>query len=122
MPFHGENKKQQGDGLNLALNYGSRVEIINAVRNIAKEVADGKLDVDGIDEKVFASHLYTADVPDPDLVIRTSGEVRLSNFLLYQTAYSELYFTPTLFPDFDENEYIKALLEYQNRKRRFGGI
>lgn len=117
-----KTKQNKGMVLNLALNYGSRGEIVNAARSIAREVADGKLDVEEIDEKVFASRLYTADVPDPDLVIRTSGEVRLSNFLLYQTAYSELYFTPTLFPDFDENEYTKALLEYQNRKRRFGGI
>ncbi len=117
-----KTKENKGMVLNLALNYGSRLEIVRAAKEIAREVAEGKLDVEGIGEDVFASHLYTAGIPDPDLVIRTSGEKRLSNFLLYQTAYSELYFTPTLFPDFDEKEYTKALLEYQNRKRRFGGI
>ena len=112
----------KGMVLNLALNYGSRSEIIRAVRNIAQEAKDGKIAVDAIDEKLFANHLYTSSVPDPDLIIRTSGEQRISNFLLYQMAYSELYFTPTLFPDFDEKEYDKALIEYQKRKRRYGGI
>ena len=88
--------------LNLALNYGARTEIVHAVRDIAREVKAGQLEIDEIDETVFADHLYTSGVPDPDLIIRTSGEQRISNFLLYQMAYSELYFTPTLFPDFDE--------------------
>lgn len=117
-----KTRYNKGMVLNLALNYGSRTEIVRAVRNIAQEVKEDRLGAEEIDEKVFADHLYTAGVPDPDLIIRTSGEQRISNFLLYQMAYSELYFTPTLFPDFDEAEYRKALAEYQSRKRRFGGI
>ncbi len=112
----------RGMVLNLALNYGSRSEIIRAARSIAQDAKDGKIAVEEIDENLFANRLYTSAVPDPDLIIRTSGEQRISNFLLYQMAYSELYFTPTLFPDFDENEYIKALAEYQKRQRRYGTI
>lgn len=112
----------KGMVLNLALNYGSRKEIIRAVQNIAQEAKDEKIKIEDIDENLFANHLYTSTLPDPDLIIRTSGEYRISNFLLYQMAYSELYFTPTLFPDFDEKEYTKALTEYQSRKRRFGAI
>lgn len=112
----------KGMVLNLALNYGSRSEIISAVRSIAQDAKDGKIAVDAIDENMFASRLYTSNVPDPDLIIRTSGEQRISNFLLYQMAYSELYFTPTLFPDFDEKEYVKALVEYQKRQRRYGSV
>jgi undecaprenyl diphosphate synthase len=108
--------------LNLALNYGSRTEIIRAVRNIAQEVKEEKIKIEDINENLFANHLYTSSIPDPDLIIRTSGENRISNFLLYQMAYSELYFTPTLFPDFDEKEYAKALIEYQGRQRRFGAV
>jgi undecaprenyl diphosphate synthase len=117
-----KTRYNKGMILNLALNYGSRTEIIRAVRSIAQEVREEKLGVEDINENVFANHLYTSGVPDPDLIIRTSGEQRISNFLLYQLAYSELYFTPALFPDFDETEYVKALAEYQSRKRRFGGI
>ena len=112
----------KGMVLNLALNYGSRTEIIRAVKKIAQEAKEEKINIDDINESLFANHLYTYNVPDPDLIIRTSGEQRISNFLLYQMAYSELYFTPTLWPDFDDKEYTKALIEYQNRKRRFGGI
>ena len=112
----------KGMVLNLALNYGSRKEIIRAVQNIAQEVKEEIIKIEDIDENLFANHLYTSNVPDPDLIIRTSGENRISNFLLYQMAYSELYFTPALFPDFDEKEYTKALVEYQSRKRRFGSI
>lgn len=112
----------KGMVLNLALNYGSRSEIIRAVRTIAQEAKEEKIQIEDIDENLFANHLYTSSVPDPDLIIRTSGETRISNFLLYQMAYSELYFTPALFPDFDEKEYTKALIEYQSRKRRFGAI
>ncbi len=117
-----KTRYNKGMVLNLALNYGSRSEIIRAVRSIAQEVREERIGVEDIDENVFADHLYTSGIPDPDLIIRTSGEQRISNFLLYQLAYSELYFTPALFPDFDENEYVKALAEYQSRKRRYGGI
>ncbi|HIV02299.1 MAG TPA: isoprenyl transferase [Candidatus Aphodoplasma excrementigallinarum] len=105
----------------LALNYGGRDELVHAVKAIAKEVQDGKTDPDSIDEKTVSRHLYTYDMPDPDLVIRTSGELRLSNYLLWQTSYSELYFTDTLWPDFDEKEFTKAIDAYLSRSRRFGG-
>lgn len=105
----------------LALNYGGRDELVHAVKAIAKEVQDGKTDPDSIDEKTVSRHLYTYDMPDPDLVIRTSGELRLSNYLLWQTSYSELYFTDTLWPDFDEKEFTKAIDAYLSRNRRFGG-
>ena len=106
--------------LNLALSYGSRHEISLAVREIARKCVAGEIEVDEIDEELISSHLYTSGLPDPDLIIRTSGEHRLSNFLLFQAAYSELYVTPTLWPDFDRDEYIKALSEFQRRERRFG--
>jgi undecaprenyl diphosphate synthase len=102
--------------VNLALNYGSRQEILHAVRAIVSEgIAPGR-----IDEQVFAARLFTAGCPDPDLLIRTSGELRISNFLLYQIAYSELYFTPTLWPDFRAGELFRAIIDYQGRERRFG--
>ncbi len=100
----------------IALAYGARAEIVNAIKNI---IADG---VEEITEKTVSDYLYTFDLPDPDLIIRTSGEERLSNFLLYQAAYSEFYFTDVLWPDFDEKEFDKALLEYSNRNRRYGGV
>lgn len=112
----------QGLQVNLALNYGSRAEIVRAAADIGRLVQDGLLSPEDITEELFAAHLETAGQPDPDLLIRTSGEERLSNFLLYQLAYSELYFTPIYWPDFDESEYMKALLEYQNRDRRYGGL
>lgn len=102
--------------LNLALNYGARAEIVKA----ARELAAANLAPDKITEETFASHLYTAGQPDPDLLIRTSGEMRLSNYLLYQCAYSELYFTPVLWPDFDARELHKAICAYACRQRRFG--
>lgn len=102
--------------LNLALNYGGRAEIVQATRKIL----EAKLDPAQVDEEVFASYLYTAGQPDPDLLIRTSGELRLSNFLLYQCAYSELYFTPALWPDFTAAELDKAIAAYAGRARRFG--
>ena len=105
----------------LALNYGGRDELVHAVKAIAKEVQNGKTDPDSIDEKTVSRHLYTYDMPDPDLVIRTSGELRLSNYLLWQTSYTELYFTDTLWPDFDEKEFTKAIDAYLSRSRRFGG-
>lgn len=108
--------------MNIALNYGSRDEIVRAARSLAEDAAAGKLKPADITEEVFAGRLYTAGLPDPDLVIRTSGELRLSNFMLYQCSYSE-YCAPEVFwPDFNREEYRKVLLEYQMRDRRFGGI
>ena len=105
----------------VALNYGGRAEITRAVRELAEDVAAGSLRPDDIDEDAVASRLYTAGVPDPDLLIRTSGEMRLSNFLLWQVAYSELYVTGVLWPDFDRYDLLKAVVDFQNRERRFGG-
>lgn len=105
----------------LALNYGGRAEIVNAVHKICSEVIDGKMTIDQIDEKTISSNLYIPDIPDPDLMIRTSGELRISNFLLWQLSYSELYFTDVLWPDFDKTELEKAVETYNKRKRRFGG-
>lgn len=104
--------------VNLALNYGARMEIVNAVKKIVADNVPPKK----IDETLFKRYLYTGDIPDPDLIIRTSGELRISNFLLYQSAYSEFYFTNAFWPDFDLGEYLKALLDFQNRARRFGKI
>lgn len=106
--------------LTLAMSYGSRWEIINAVKNIASNVASGKLSTKDINENLFETYLSTADMPDPELLIRTSGELRISNYLLWQIAYSELYFTDVLWPDFREEELYKAIVEYQDRERRFG--
>jgi undecaprenyl diphosphate synthase len=108
--------------LNVAVNYGGRAEIAEAVRQLAEEVAAGRLRADEINEQTIESRLYTHSLPDPDLLIRTSGERRLSNFLLWQIAYSEIYVTETLWPDFNESEFLKALAEYQKRNRRFGAI
>ncbi|MDO8916090.1 MAG: isoprenyl transferase [Coriobacteriia bacterium] len=105
----------------IALNYGSRNEIVDAVRAIAAEVAAGDLDPAAIDEESFSAHLSTAGLPDPDLLVRTSGELRISNFLLWQIAYTELYVTETLWPDFDRDEFLAAIIDYQHRERRFGG-
>ena len=109
-------KKHERLKVNLALNYGGRDEILNAVRQIVKE----KIPVSCLNEKNFSRFLYTNGEPDPDLIIRTGGEIRLSNFLLWQMSYAELYFTNTLWPDFNEKELDKAILEYQKRKRNFG--
>ncbi len=105
----------------LALNYGGRDEILRATKNIALDVKNGSLDENAIDENLFSSKLYTNYMPDPDLVIRTSGEMRLSNYLLWQSSYSEFYFTPVLWPDFGEKEFTQAIDEYLSRNRRFGG-
>lgn len=113
-------KDNTGLHLNLALNYGSRFEIISAARNIAKDVSGGNLEVDRIDEGLFSEYLYTKGMPDPDLLIRTSGEFRISNFLLWQLSYSELYFTKKLWPDFKKSDLAKAIREYSSRERRFG--
>lgn len=106
----------------LALSYGGRVEIVEACRAIAREVKAGNLDPDRIDEKTISSHLYLPDVPDPDLLVRTSGEMRVSNFLLWQISYSELYVTKVLWPDFREAQFQEAIAEYGRRHRRFGDI
>lgn len=105
----------------VALNYGGRSEIVDAVRTIAHEVAAGRLAADDIDEDAISAGLYTAGLPDPDLLIRTSGELRISNFLLWQTAYSEFWVTPVLWPDFRRGDLLKALVDYQLRERRYGG-
>jgi len=114
-------KNNTGLTLNLALNYGSRDEIVNAARNIAKDVLVGSLSAEKIDDTLFSSYLYTKDLPDPDLLIRTSGECRVSNFLLWQISYAELYITKKLWPDFKKHDLEKAVAEYQRRERRFGG-
>ncbi len=112
-----ETKENKSLVFNIALNYGGRADILNAV----KKVIENGIGKEDINEELFSSLLYTADLPDPDLLIRTSGEIRVSNFLLWQIAYSELYFTDVLWPDFDTIEMLKAIIEYQKRERRFGG-
>lgn len=106
----------------LALSYSGRSDIIGMVRRIARKVKEGSLGVDEVDEAVISEHMETKSIPDPDLLIRTSGEMRVSNFFLWQIPYTELYFTPTLWPDFREAEYLQALLEFQRRRRRFGRV
>ena len=106
----------------LALSYGSRVEITEATKGIAREVKAGRLDPETIDEKTIAAHLYTHDVPDPDFLIRTSGEMRVSNFMLWQISYAEIHVTPVLWPDFGRKEFAVALEDFAKRDRRFGGI
>jgi undecaprenyl diphosphate synthase len=114
--------KNNGLTLVLALSYGGRTEIVDAVRSIARQVKSGAIDPADIDEKVFSQNLYTRHHPDPDLLIRTSGEMRVSNFLLWQISYAELVVTPTLWPDFRRPQFFAALDEYARRHRRFGGI
>jgi undecaprenyl diphosphate synthase len=106
--------------LNLALSYGGRSELIRAIRTIATDVAGGRLSVEEIDEKYIDNNLYTAGLPDPDLLIRTGGEARLSNFLLWQASYAEIYFTDVMWPDFRKEAFTQAILEYQSRERRYG--
>ena len=106
--------------LTFALSYGSREEIVNTIQNISKKVVNNQLTIEEIDENVINSHLYTFNLPDVDLMIRTSGEQRISNFLLWQMAYAELYFTNVLWPDFRKSDFFDAVIEYQNRERRFG--
>jgi undecaprenyl diphosphate synthase len=106
--------------LTMALSYGGRAEIVAAVQALAAEVAAGRLPVAAIDEECFARHLFTLDLPDPDLLIRTSGEQRISNFMLWQCAYSELVFTKTLWPDFAKDDLAQAIAEYLGRERRYG--
>ena len=111
-----------GMGLCLAINYGGRTELLDAVRGLARQVQEGTLQPDAIDEAVLSNALYTTGLPDPDLLIRTAGEMRISNFLLWQIAYAELYVTETLWPDFSRSELLRAILDYQKRDRRYGGL
>ncbi len=106
--------------LTLALSYSARWEIIKAVKDICTDVIGGKLDIEAINESTFSLYLTTREIPDPELIIRTSGEQRISNFLLWQCAYSEFYFSPVLWPDFSKEEFINAIVDYQKRERRFG--
>ncbi len=114
--------KNTGLTLILSLSYGGRAELVDAMRSIAREIKAGRLDVADIDEKVISQHLYTRGIPDPDLLIRTSGEMRVSNFLLWQISYAEIYVTETLWPDFRKPELLKAIEEYSKRHRRFGRV
>jgi len=121
-----ETRERTADGdkmrLTLALSYGARGEIVRAARRLAREVAEGKREVDSITKESFAQALYTADLPDPDLLIRTSGEQRISNFLLWQIAYTELWITPVLWPDFRKNHLLEAIEDYGRRERRYGRV
>jgi undecaprenyl diphosphate synthase len=108
--------------LNLFISYGSRAELVRVARLVAEDVAAGRLTPDQVDEQAFVARLYTADCPDPDLLIRTSGEQRISNFLLWQLAYTELFISPVLWPDFGRTNLFEAILDFQNRDRRFGRV
>jgi undecaprenyl diphosphate synthase len=114
--------KNNGLTLVMALSYGSRLEIVDAVRQVAEKVKSGKIEPADITEKIISDHLWTRSLPDPDLLIRTSGEMRVSNFLLWQISYAELVVTPTLWPDFRKPQFFAALEEYAKRHRRFGGV
>ncbi|MBE7029270.1 MAG: isoprenyl transferase [Ruminococcaceae bacterium] len=111
-----------GFTFNFAINYGSRDEIIKSVKDIALKVKNGEIEIDDIDEKMISDHLYTYGLPDPDLMVRPSGEQRISNFLLWQSAYTEFYYSDVLWPDFTPKMLEKAIIEYQQRNRRFGGV
>ena len=117
-----QTKNNTGLKLIFALNYGSKDEMLRAIKQITKDVQDNKYSIDEISEEHVSQNLFTSNTPDPDLLIRTSGEQRISNFLLWQIAYSEFLFTKVAWPDFTEEEFYKALLEYQSRDRRFGGL
>jgi undecaprenyl diphosphate synthase len=115
-------RHNQGLGLCLAINYGARAELADAVRTIAREVQEGRLRADQVSESTIAEHLYTAGTPDPDLLIRTAGEMRLSNFLLWQISYAEVWVTPTCWPEFDASHLHQAIRDFAGRNRRFGGL
>lgn len=117
-----ESREKNNLILNIAINYGGRHEITQGVQNIAKKVAAGEITPDEITEEMISESLYTKNIPDPDLIIRPSGEYRTSNFLTWQSAYAELYFTDVLWPDFTEEDLIEALREFEKRNRRFGGV
>lgn len=121
---YAKEKTAHNDGLllNFALNYGSRYEITQAIKHVVRDVKAGKIEEEALDEELISTYMYTNGLDDPDLLIRTSGEQRLSNFLLWQLAYTEFWFTDTLWPDFNEEIFHQALLDYQSRKRRYGGI
>lgn len=117
-----KTKNNTGLQFNIALNYGGRGEVLNSVRMLAAAAAEGRIAPEEIDEELFETYLYTAGMPDPEVIIRTSGEERLSNYLIWQAAYSELVFTDVLWPDFTPQEYERCLTIYQGRKRRYGGL
>lgn len=117
-----KTSKNSGLTLNIALNYGGQTEIIRATKNILKDVISEKLNIEDLDEEKYKDYLYTSNQNMPDLIIRPSGEERISNFMLYQIAYSEFYFSDVLWPDFNKEEYYKAILDYQKRDRRYGGL
>ena len=114
--------RNTGLTLNLALNYSGRLEILQAAKNLARDVASQKLKLTDLNEQQFAKYLQTNGLPDPDLLIRTSGELRISNFLLWQMAYTEIYVTDVLWPDFDEGDFYRAIIDFQHRERRFGKV
>ena len=116
------SKGYDGCQVNVCFNYGGRSEILRAARAFAEDCLEGRADANHLTEETFDQYLYSAGVPDPDLVIRPSGEVRISNFLLWQSAYSEFYFTDVLWPDFSKNDLLQALADYQHRSRRYGGV
>ena len=111
-----------GLNFNIAMNYGGRWELLDAIKAMMPEIISGKINAENIDENIFEKYLYTAGMPDPDFMIRTSGEKRLSNYLIWQSAYTELYFTDILWPDFKKEAFLEAILDFQNRNRRFGGV